>query len=66
MVAANRDAEEQRRRESERICAAIEQQIQQMRQQNIIEVRMKKPKPRWPKRTPAEVLAEVDMLEDDE
>lgn len=66
MVAANRDAEEQRRRESERICAAIEQQIQQMRQQNIIEVRMKKPKLRWPKRTPAEVLAEVDMLEDDE
>ena len=64
MVAANQEAEERKRRESERICAAIEQQIQQMRQQNIIEVRMKKPKPRRPKRTPAEVLAEI--MEDEE
>ena len=63
MVAANREAEEQRRRESERICAAIEEQIQQMRQQNIINVKMKRKKRRI--KTVAEMLAEVDM-EDDE
>lgn len=66
MVAANREAEEQRRRESERICAAIEQQIQQARQQKIIHVKMKKPKPRWPQLTPAEVLAAIMEMEDEE
>lgn len=64
MVAANREAEEQKRRESERICAAIEQQIQQARQQNVVNVKMKKPKPRWLKLTPAEHLAMVDDLEE--
>ena len=64
MVVANREAEEQKRRESERICAAIEQQIQQMRQQNIINVKMKKPKPRRPKLTAAEMLAMVDNMEE--
>ena len=63
MVAANREAEEEKRRESERICAAIEQQIQQAQQQNIINVKMKRKKRRI--KTVAEMLAEVDM-EDDE
>ena len=64
MVAANREAEEQRRRESERICAAIEEQIQQMRQQRIIHVKMKRKKRRI--KTAAEVLAEIDNMEDQE
>lgn len=63
MVAVNREAEEQRRRESERICAAIEQQIQQMRQQRIIHVNIKKQKRH--RKTAAEILAEVD-IEDEE
>lgn len=63
MVAAHREAEEEKRRESERICAAIEQQIQHARQQNIINVKMKRKQRRI--KTVAEMLAEVDM-EDDE
>lgn len=64
MVAANREAEEEKRKHSERICAAIEQQIQLAQQQNIIYVKVKKPKPRWPKLTPAEMLAMVDETEE--
>ena len=64
IVAVNREAEEQKRRESERICAAIEQQIQQARKQNVINVRMKKPKSRRQKLTPEEMLAMVDGWEE--
>ncbi len=64
MVAAHREAEEEKRRESERICAAIEQQIQRAREQNIINVKMKKPKQRRPKLTAAEMLAMVDNMEE--
>ena len=64
MVAAHREAEEQRRRESEWICAAIEQQIQQARQQNVINVRMKKRKPRRPKLILEEIMAMVDEEEE--
>ena len=64
MVAANREENERKRRESERICAAIERQIQQARQQNIINVKMKKPKQRRPKLTAAEMLAMVDNMEE--
>lgn len=63
MVAAHREAEEEKRRESERICAAIEQQIQQARQQNIIEVRMKRYKPR---RRPQLTLDEIMAMADEE
>ena len=52
MVAANRESEEQRRQRNAQICAAIEQQIQQARQQNVINVRTKKPKSRRQKLTP--------------
>ena len=63
MVSANREAEEQRRRESERICAAIEEQMRQANNQKVIEVKMKRKKRHV--KTVAEMLAEVDM-EDDE
>lgn len=64
MVAANREAQEEKRKHSERICAAIEQQIQLARQQNVIYVKVKNPKPRWPKLTPAEMLAMVEKTEE--
>lgn len=41
MVAANRESEEEKRQHSTRICAAIEQQILQMQQQNIVKLRIK-------------------------
>ena len=63
MVAAHREAEEEKRRESERICAAIEQQMRQVKNQKVIEVKMKRKKRRI--KTAAEMLAEVDM-EDEE
>ena len=63
MLAAHREAEEEKRRESERICAAIEQQMRQVKNQKVIEVKMKRKKRRI--KTAAEMLAEVDM-EDDE
>ena len=62
MVAANREAEEEKRQRSARICAAIEEQMRQAKNQNVIEVKMKRKK-RYQK-TPAEVLAEI--MEDDE
>ena len=64
MVAANQEAEERKRRESERICAAIEEQIKLSQQQRIIHVSV--PKIKRKIKTPEEMLAEVDMLEDDE
>ena len=63
MVTANREAEEQRRQHSARICAAIEQQILQMQQQNIVKVKIRR-KPRQYK-SAAEVLAEIEKMEDD-
>ena len=62
MVAANREAEEEKRQRSLRICAAIEEQMRQAKNQRVIEVKMKRKK-RCIK-TPAEVLAEI--MEDDE
>ena len=62
MVAANREAEEEKRQRSARICAAIEEQMRQAKNQNVIEVKMKRKK-RCIK-TPAGVLAEI--MEDDE
>ena len=62
MVAANREAEEEKRQRSARICAAIEEQMRLAKNQNVIEVKMKRKK-RCIK-TPAEVLAEI--MEDDE
>ena len=62
MVAANREAEEEKRKNSARICAAIEEQIRLAKNQNVIEVKMKRKK-RCIK-TPADVLAEI--MEDDE
>ena len=63
MVTANREAEEQRRQHNARICAAIEQQILQKQQQNIVEVKIRR-KPRQCK-SAAEVLAEILQMEDD-
>ena len=62
MVAANREAEEEKRQRSARICAAIEEQMRLAKNQNVIEVKMKRKK-RCIK-TPTEVLAEI--MEDDE
>lgn len=62
MVTANREAEEEKRQRSARICAAIEEQMRQAKNQNVIEVKMKRKK-RCIK-TPAEVLAEI--MEDEE
>ena len=64
MVAANREAEEEKRKNSARICAAIEEQIRLAKNQNVIEVKMKR-KTRCIQ-TPAEVLAEIMEMEDDE
>ncbi len=62
MVAANREAEEEKRQRSARICAAIEEQMRQAKNQNVIEVKMKRKK-RCIK-TPAEMLAEIDWEEE--
>ena len=64
MVTANQEAEERKRRESERICAAIEEQIKLSQQQRIIHVSV--PRIKRKIKTPEEMMAEVDMLEDDE
>ena len=44
MVAANREAEEEKRQRSLRICAAIEEQMRQAKNQRVIEVKMKRKK----------------------
>lgn len=64
MVAAHREAEEEKRRENERICAAIEEQMRQAKNQKVIEVKMKRKKRHI--KTAAEVLAEIDNMEDEE
>ena len=62
-VAAHREEEEWRKQESARICAAIEQQIQQRKQQRVIDVRVPKVKRKYP--TAAETLAAIVSMEDD-
>ena len=62
MVAANREAEEEKKQRSARICAAIEEQMRLAKNQTVIEVKMKRKKRCL--KTPAEVLAEI--MEDDE
>lgn len=64
MVAANREAEEEKRRESERICADIDEWIRKWQNREVINVKIKRPKRQI--KTMEEMLAEVDMLEDDE
>lgn len=64
MVAANREAEEEKRRESERICADIDEWIRKWQNREVIKVKIKRPKRQI--KTVEEMLAEVDMLEDDE
>ena len=59
-----KQAEEEKRKHSARICAAIEQQILQRQQQRVIEVRI--PKVKRKIRTAAEVLAEISKMEDEE
>ena len=63
MVAANREAEEQRRRESERICADIDEWIRKWQSRKVIDVKIKRPKRKI--QTLEEILAEVDMEEDE-
>lgn len=63
MVAANREAEDEKRQRSARICAAIEEQMRQAKNQRVIEVRMKRKKRSI--KTPAERFAEVDMEEEE-
>lgn len=62
MVVAYREAEEEKRQRSMRICAAIEEQMRQAKNQRVITVKMKRRK-RTPK-TPAEMLAEIDWEEE--
>ena len=62
MVAANQEAEEEKTQRSARICAAIEEQMRQAKNQNVIEVKMKRMK-RCIK-TPAERLAEIGWEEE--
>ena len=64
MVAANREAEDRKRRKSERICADIDEWIRKWQNREVIKVKIKRPKRQI--KTPEEMLAEVDMLEDDE
>ena len=64
MVAANQEAQERKRRESEQICADIDEWIRKWQNREVIEVKIKRPKRQI--KTLEEMLAEVDMLEDDE
>lgn len=63
MVAANQEAEAQKRRESERICADIDEWIRKWQNREVIKVKIKRPKRQI--KTPEEQLAEVDMEEDE-
>lgn len=63
MVAVNRESEEQRRQRNTQICTDIEQQILQMKQQNIVKVNLRK-KPRQHK-SAAECLSEIAHMEDE-
>ena len=64
MLAANREENERKRRESERICADIDEWIRKWQNREVIKVKIKRPKRQI--KTLEEMLAEVDMLEDDE
>ena len=63
MVASNHKAEEQRRQHSARICAAIEQQIIQKNQQNIVRINIHKNSRQ--RKNAAECLAEIYLMEDE-
>ena len=63
MVAAHREAEEEKRRESERICADIDEWIRKWQSRKVIDVKIKRPKRKI--QTLEEILAEVDMEEDE-
>ena len=63
MVAAHREAEEEERRESERICADIDEWIRKWQSRKVIDVKIKRPKRKI--QTLEEILAEVDMEEDE-
>lgn len=67
MVAANREVEEQRRQHSARICAAIEQQILQRQQQNVVQVNVSKNKQQRKSAAEmlAEIMAEIEQMEDE-
>ena len=63
MVIENRRIEEQKKQESARICAAIEQQILESKRQRVIDVRIAKVKRKIP--TAAEVFAIIENMEDE-
>ena len=63
MVAAHREAEEEKRRESERICADIDEWIRKWQSRKVIDVKIKRPMRKI--QTLEELLAEVDMEEDE-
>ena len=63
MVAAHREAEEEKRRESERICADIDEWIRKWQSRKVIDVKIKRPMRKI--QTLEEILAEVDMEEDE-
>ena len=63
MLAAHREAEEEKRRESERICADIDEWIRKWQSRKVIDVKIKRPKRKI--QTLEEILAEVDMEEDE-
>ena len=60
----SRDYWTERERREVGIVAAIEEQIKQAANQNVIKVNLKKPKKQT--KTAAEVLAAIDDMEDDE
>ena len=64
MVAANREAEEEKKQRSAQICADIDEWIRKWQNREVIKVKIKRPKRQI--KTLEEMLAEVDMLEDDE
>ena len=63
MVAANQEAQERKRRESEQICADIDEWIRKWQSRKVIDVKIKRPKRKI--QTLEEILAEVDMEEDE-
>ena len=63
MVAAHREENERKRRESERICADIDEWIRKWQSRKVIDVKIKRPMRKI--QTLEEILAEVDMEEDE-
>lgn len=64
MIQAEIQKEEEEKKRKERICAAIAEQIEKSKNQNIKIIHIKKNKKE--KKTAAEVLAEIMDMEDDE